>query len=347
MKRRDFLRLFGLAPLAIPLGCSREPRIQTQGFLLYGMLIQLSLPEDAPIGLEAALNAVEAIFKREYAALHPWQDSPLTRLNARLPDGDWTALDPALRGIIERGRALETASGGAFSPAIGALVKLWGFHASQPNREREPPPQTDIERLLTPPPRMSDLVIEEGRIRCTNPNVLLDFNAVAEGWAAEQAIQRLRALGVEQALLDAGGDLRVLGKAGRRPWRVAIQDPFVEQPLGWIEVEGEAAVFTSGSYRKRFTYQGASYAHVIDPRSGWPSRGLVGVTVMSPDAVLADAAATALLAAGRADAPAVIQRMGLKHVLLVEDDGKLRATAAMARKLQLLRQDRPLSILTP
>lgn len=343
--RRTFLGLLTLGALASLAGCSREPCIQTEGFLLYGMLTQLSLPDTAPIAMTAALSEIEAIFKREYAVLHPWQDSPLTRLNAALASGDWAPLDARLRGIIERGRALEAASGGAFSPAVGALVKLWGFHSSQPNQEREPPPQAEIDRLMTPPPRMSDLEIDGDRIRCRNPHVLLDFNAMAEGWAAELAAQRLAELGVRDALIDASGDLLVRGQAGHRPWRVAIQDPFSEGPLGWLDIRGDLAVFTSGSYRKRFTHNGVSYNHIIDPRSGWPSRGVVGATVIAQDALLANAAATGLLATGLADAPALIQRMGLDRVLLVDERSTLHATPSMADTLRLMRNDRPLRIL--
>ena len=343
--RRTFLGLLTLSALAPLAGCSREPRIQTEGFLLYGMLTQLSLPDTAPIAMTAALGELEAIFKREYAVLHPWQDSPLTRLNAALASGNWTPLDARLRGIIERGRELEAASGGAFSPAVGALVKLWGFHSSQPNQEREPPPQAEIDHLMTPPPRMSDLEIDGDRIRCRNTHVLLDFNAMAEGWAAELAAQRLAELGVRDALIDASGDLLVRGQAGHRPWRVAIQDPFTEGPLGWLDIRGDLAVFTSGSYRKRFTHKGVSYNHIIDPRSGWPSRGVVGATVIAQDALLANAAATGLLATGLADAPALIQRMGLDRVLLVDEHGTLHATPSMADALRLARNDRPLRIL--
>ncbi|MGD9709060.1 MAG: FAD:protein FMN transferase [Halothiobacillaceae bacterium] len=343
--RRAFLRRLTLASLAPLAGCSREPSIQTEGFLLYGMLTQLALPETAPLSLAQTLSEVEAIFKREYAVLHPWQDSPLTRLNAALASGDWTPLDARLRDIIERGRELEALSQGAFSPAVGAVVKLWGFHSGQPNQEREPPSQAAIDRLMTPPPRMSDLEIDGERIRCRNPHVLLDFNAMAEGWAAELAADRLAELGVHDALIDASGDLLVRGQAGRRPWRVAIQDPFTEGPLGWLDLRGDEAVFTSGSYRKRFTHKGVSYNHIIDPRSGWPSRGLVGATVIAQDALLANAAATGLLATGPGDAPALIQRMGLDRVLLVDERGTLHATPTMADMLRLARNDRPLRIL--
>ena len=341
------MRLSALAFLAIALlGCSRDAPVQTQGILLYGMMIEVSLPGD-DTRMETALATVEQTVKQEYATLHPWQDSPLTRLNAVLSKGEWVPLEPDLHDIIQRTSEFERASDAAFSPAIGALVKLWGFHSSEPDRPRTPPSRTEIDRLMTPPPSMNDLDIEGDRIRCRNPNLQLDFNAVAEGWAAERAARKLHDLGIDDALINAGGDLRVLGKAGQRPWRIAIQDPFEEGPMAALDVEGDKAVFSSGSYRKRFEYQGVSYAHVINPRTGWPSHGLIAVTVVTDDAVLADAAATALLAAGRESAPAVARHMGLHDVLLVDESGHLWVTPSLATHLKVLRKDRPVSMLSP
>lgn len=329
------------------LGCTRDAPVQTQGFLLYGMMIQLSLPGTDAARMEAALATVEQTVKQEYGTLHPWQESPLTRLNSALPTGEWAPLEPGLRDIIERTTQLERDSDAAFSPAIGALVKLWGFHSSDPDRPRTPPAQADIKRLMTPPPRMSDLEIDGEQIRCRNPLLQLDFNAVAEGWAAEKAAQRLHQQGIHDALIDAGGDLRILGRAGDRPWRVALQDPFEDGPMAGLEVEGDTAVFTSGRYRKRFEHEGTSYAHVIDPRDGWPSDGVIAATVVTHDAVLADAAATALVAAGLDEAPAVARRMGVDRFLLVDETRQLRVSPALAPLIEVLRKDRPLVILSP
>ncbi len=356
MQRRTALRLLSCAPFGLgglgALGCTPQARINTQGFLLYNMLIQLSLPENAPLPIESALNAVEQQFKQDYAIIHPWQDSPLTRLNAQLPQGEWVELDPALRPWIEQGIRLEAQSDGYFSPAIGALVKLWGFHGSTPNQERTPPVQSAIDALMQPPPRMSELEMEGARIRSHNPRVQLDFNAIAEGFVATKLMAQFEAQGTHNALLDTGGDLAMRGKAGSRPWRVAIQNPFAEGALATLDVSATSAVFTSGSYRKQFTYQGRRYSHVINPRTGWPSQGLVSVSVVTHDALLADAAATAMLAAGLQDAPKVAAHMGISAFLLVDEHAGLHVSPALAPRLELMNlklmnHTHPLHILRP
>ncbi|MEW5839051.1 MAG: FAD:protein FMN transferase [Pseudomonadota bacterium] len=353
MQRRTALRLLACSPLALGSGvgmsgCAPSVHIETQGFLLYGMLIQLSLPQDAPIALEAALNMVERQFKQDYAVIHPWQDSPLTRLNAALPSGDWVQLEPALRPWIEQGARLEKRSDAYFSPAIGGLVKLWGFHSSSPNQERTPPAPGAIASYLQTPPRMSDLEIDGERIRSRNPLLQLDFNAMAEGMVATRLMAEFKAQGIRHALLDSGGDLALCGQAGARAWRVAIQDPFAEGALAALDVSGEAAVFTSGSYRKQFSYQGRRYSHVINPHTGWPAQGLVSVSVIAQDAVLADAAATAMLAAGMEKAPALAAHMGIVEFLLVDEQGRLHASPALAPRLKVFDPDaHPLHQLPP
>ena len=346
MQRRTALRLIAAAPWAAGgLGCTVPQGMDTQGFLLYGMMIQLSLGTPSPMPIETALGEVERLFKQQYAIIHPWQDSPLTRLNAALPTGDWVVLDPELRPWIERGLSLEKASDGYFSPAIGALVKLWGFHSSQPNVERTPPAQSDIDRLMNPPPRMSDLEWDGERIRSHNPHVQLDFNAMAEGFVAAKVMAHFTATGISQALLDTGGDIVTLGQAARRPWRIAIQNPFAEGALASVDVDGAQAIFTSGSYRKQFSYRGVRYSHVINPHTGWPSQGLVSASVLTPESTLADAAATALLAAGLQDATRLAARMGLRDLLLVDAEGTLHASPALAPRLKLVDTQRKLRLI--
>lgn len=337
MQRRTALRLLASTPLAAGLvACTPQPTIHTQGFLLYGMLIQLSLLAGSRPSLDAALNEVEHIFKQEYAVIHPWQDSPLLRLNSALPKGEWLALDPSLRPWIEQGTRLEQQTLGFFSPAIGALVRLWGFHGSPVGAERSPPSADALQALMSPPPRMGDLEIDGERIRSHNPHVQLDFNAIAEGMVGQRVMQRLSEQGITDALLDTGGDVLLRGQAGKRAWRLAIQNPFAEGALASLELSGTQALFTSGSYRKQFSYQGRRYSHVINPHTGWPAHGLVSSSVLTADAALADAAATALLAAGKEHAPALAEAMRLHDVLLIDEQGQWQVSASLEKRLQPL-----------
>ena len=183
---------------------------------------------------------------------------------------------------------------------------------------------------------MTDLVIEGDQLHSRNPLVKLDFGAYGKGYGIAQAMQRLKQLGVHDAILNAGGDLSAMGRHLDRPWRVAIRHPRREGALASLELHGEESVFTSGDYERAFTYQGKHYHHIIDPRTGRPAQGTESVTVIDADPTRADAAATALFVAGPAEWYATARTMHLRYVLLVDARGTLHMNPAMAERIQLL-----------
>ncbi len=327
-------RLLGALSLPWLLGaCEERTPTRKEGFLLFGMPIQITLADASPEQAEAAVRAAQAQFEPFYRQIHPWQDSELTRLNQALPGGTPVPTSAQMRELIRLGQQLSRRSDGLFDPAVGRLVELWGFHNNHPDAPREPPPETAIDALLHPPPRMDDLSIEGETVLCRNPNVQLDFNAIAEGIAVERSLRALRELGLKDVIIDGGGDLGIAGRVGQRPWRIAIQDPFGPGALAGLDVEGPLAVFTSGSYRRRFTHAGQSYNHLIDPRTGHPSREPVSATVLHENAISADAAATALMVAGIEEAPSIARRMGASGFLLADSQGALYLSHSLRGRL--------------
>ncbi|RLA35603.1 MAG: FAD:protein FMN transferase, partial [Gammaproteobacteria bacterium] len=161
--------------------------------------------------------------------------------------------------------------------------------------------------------------------------------ASAKGYGADSAIGRLRDLGITDALVNARGYLPVIGRRGDRPWRVGVRAPDGGL-LAAIEVTNGESVFTSGTYERQFEHAGVRYHHIIDPRTGYPARGLSSVTLIGRDGAEADAAATALLVAG-ANWPRTARTLGVEAVLAIDEQGGLQATPAMARRLQF--QDEP------
>jgi FAD:protein FMN transferase len=145
----------------------------------------------------------------------------------------------------------------------------------------------------------------------------------------DRGIALLRAHGIEHAIVNAGGDLRAIGRRGERPWRIGIRAPRDSRVLAAIEVRDDEAVFTSGDYERYFEYQGRRYHHILDPRSGYPTEGITSVTILHANAGLADAAATALLVAGPADWPAMAAALGVRSVMVVLADGAIELTELM------------------
>jgi len=180
---------------------------------------------------------------------------------------------------------------------------------------------------------MEDLIIDQQTLRGNNPALQMDLGGFAKGYAVDRAIERLQALGIRNAIVNAGGDLRAIGRHGKRPWHIGIRHPRKPGIIAAVDVQGDESVFTSGNYERFFDYQGVRYHHIIDPRSGYPARGTLSVTVIHPDAGTADAAATALFVAGPKGWRQVARRMGLQQVMLIDSEMRVHITPAMRKRV--------------
>ncbi|WJW75788.1 FAD:protein FMN transferase [Thiohalobacter sp. IOR34] len=330
--------LLGLALLLG--GCSAPPDGQQRQFLAMGTLVEVTLFDIDPPRARRLLDEVEAEFQRLHHDWHAWEESPLVGLNRALAGGETVEVPAVLQPLLAPAIRLSAQSDGLFNPAIGRLIALWGFQADEPARRLPDPARIAAE--VAARPRMSDLILEGNRIRSRNPAVQLDFGGFAKGYAVDLVVEQLRRRGVRNAIVNAGGDLRAIGRHGERPWRIGIRDP--QRPggvLARIELGGDESVFTSGDYERYFEIDGRRYHHIIDPRSGWPAEGARSVTVIHPQAATADAAATALLIADAADWPRIARQMGIRYVLRVEPDGSVEMNPAMATRVQFMRQPPP------
>jgi thiamine biosynthesis lipoprotein len=329
-----FGRRAAVALLALALcGCAREPRT-TREFIVFGTRVELTLRGEGD--LEAAADAVQRLCSQREADWHPWRDSALTRLNAALAAGAPHETQPSVVALIDAARPLVAGSGGLFDPAAGALFAAWGFHTSDwPARGA-----IDAATIAAWPakrPRFDALRVDGLRVAAPGVTLQLDFNAIAEGVAAREALDLLRARGVRHALLDLGGDVAALGDAGGRAWRVALRDPR-GGALGWVELGDGEGLFASGGYAKYREDGAVRRPHVVDPRSGRPVEGSAASAVLSTDLPRADAAATALMVAGREGAAALASGMRLGCVLLLTDDDELLLSEGMLGRITLLRE---------
>jgi thiamine biosynthesis lipoprotein len=193
---------------------------------------------------------------------------------------------------------------------------------------------------------MSDIQVDGIMLRCTNPRAKLDFGAIGKGYGIDLAIGHLRELGIHNVIINAGGDLRAIGDRDGQPWRIAIRRP-TGGVFAILKVSGDESVFTSGDYERNFVYEGKTYHHIIDPRTGWPAEGTRSVTVVHTDATTADAAATAIFVAGPKEWHAVAERMGIRYVLLMDTEGVVHMNPAMAERVELLDRDTEVQISPP
>jgi FAD:protein FMN transferase len=314
-------------------GPAAEPETRLR-FTAMGTLVDVTVWGLPAEQAEAAGAEVEALFHALHREWDPWGEGALGRLNRSLAEGEPAVPEAGLAVLLERAAALSATSGGLFEPAVGGLVRLWGFSRDEHMAEAPPDAGAVADALAALRP-LPELLGADGALRAAE-GVAIDLGGFAKGVAVDRAIELLKSLGVEHAIVNAGGDLRAIGRRGERPWRIGIRAPRDPGVLAALEVTGDAAVFTTGDYERYFVHQGQRYHHVLDPRSGYPARGAAAVTVIHPDAGLADAAATALLVAGPADWPAAAAALGVELVMVVDEAGGIELTPGMQPRLRFL-----------
>ncbi len=311
-------------------GCTQQ--VYQKQFYVFGTLVGVSI---WGVSTEEADTAVDVIIKDlqlMHHQWHAWDPSPLTDLNQAMATGKSGILTDT--ALLIQAQQLYTLSDGLFNPAIGQLISLWGFHKDDLSHTQALPSQKQISALVALNPRMDDIQIENNQVLSHNRAVQLDFGAFAKGYAIDRAIKTLRQLGIQNAIINAGGNLKAMGKKGDTSWVIGIRHPSGSGILGGVVLNGEESVITSGNYERFREYQGVRYSHIIDPRTGNPAKGLSSVTVIAQSGALADAASTALTIAGLKDWHRIARQMGIKYVMLVDDAGIVYVNPAMAKRVQ-------------
>lgn len=233
-----------------------------------------------------------------------WVDSSLIRrINAGLTD----SLDPILYDLLWHSTEVFHYTQGAFNCFIGRIVQEWGFSF----RQQQEPDSARLQRLLQAA-HAPVYIDNHHQVVRTDSLTELDFNAIAQGYAADLVANYLCAQDIDNYLVDIGGEVVARGDKGHgKPWRVGIERPAAnadDAPIVQTAIAlRDASVVTSGSYRKYYERDGIRYSHTIDPATGRPvQHSLLSVSVVESEGWLADAMATAYMVMGLDSARAFI-----------------------------------------
>ncbi len=220
--------------------------------------------------------------------------SELSQVNARAAQAP-APVSPALFEVLAKAREIAMETGGAFDVTIRPLVDLWGFIW----KEYRLPTTAELQSVL---PRVNHRLVElnaaQRTVQFRKTGVSMDLGGIAKGYAVDRAIDKLRAAGVVNAMVKAGGDLRVIGAPpGGKAWPVQLEDPRKRGQRITIPLR-DAALSTSGNYENYFEAAGRRYSHILNPHTGLPVQGVAACTVVAPTCVESDAWATACFVMG-------------------------------------------------
>jgi thiamine biosynthesis lipoprotein len=242
-------------------------------------------------------NRVEKILHAFDMSLSGYIDSSIV---SRVNRNDTVTCDSFFIGNFIISRKIWQLTGGAFDITVAPLVRAWGFG---PDSHKN---ISDIKRdSLLKLVGMEKVELRDRKVIKSDPRVSLDFNAIAQGYSVDVICRFFDELGIENYLVEIGGEVRGRGEKAGKPWRIGIDRPVDDNMIPGSDLEAiirlkDKALATSGNYRKFYIENGIKYSHEIDPKTGNPARNsLLSATILANDCATADGIATACMVIGK------------------------------------------------
>jgi thiamine biosynthesis lipoprotein len=224
--------------------------------------------------------------------------------------------------LVRRSKKISDLTGGAFDITYGSIDKsLWNF-----DRNMKALPDAATAKAMTRLVNYRNIILDEkdSTIFLKEKGMRIGFGGIGKGYAAEMAKNLLRKEGVDSGIVNASGDLTAWGRqANGQPWTIGIANPNqAGHAFSYLNIS-DLAIATSGNYEKYVIIDGKRYSHTINPKTGLPVTGIKSVTIISPNAEIADAMATPVMIMGiRAGLNLVNQ---VKHLacIIIDDNNKI------------------------
>jgi len=294
---------------------------------------------------DRAARALDAAFSRmdqvvSIASTHD-PSAEAARLNA---DGELTSPSPELVELITSSQHFYQVSGGAFDIAIEPLLALWRYDPTAEEQFWEIPSEDQQAAIaeamsFAGADRIAVIAGPEARITLA-PEMKITLGGIAKGYVADEGLRALKEAGIKHALIDAGGDVVVMGgKPGGSKWEVALRDPEDETKILARFALDDGAIATSGNYLRYFDPE-AQVGHVVDPRTGYSAATASSATVIAPTCMVADAMATAVFVLGPIDGIELVNRQdGVEAMVLGYEDPALVSRSQQLDAYEVSKKD--------
>ncbi|OHV07133.1 hypothetical protein BH688_16830 [Kushneria phosphatilytica] len=328
------MRLFAAGLLAALLsGCERPPDMQLAQGHAQGTTWHIKWWSRQPTDAKTIDRDFQQVFDDIDKAISTYRDdSWLARFNASRST-DWQPAPEQVIQLLGIARQVNQASRGCFDPTIAPLFRLWGFQDEQ----FHVPSDHDIRQTLSEVGLDHVHVdTDNGRIRKDLPKLSIDLSSMGEGHTINRLSRVLEAHGINNYLVEMGGDLKARGhKPDGSHWRVGLQAPVPGQRqvqrIVTLDSEHGVTLDTSGTYQRFFDDDGHTYGHIIDARTGRPtSHDLVSASVFGHNAALSDAWATAMLCLGEKEGMQVANQQQLPVYFMERQPGQLATRVSPA-----------------
>lgn len=264
--------------------------------------------------VEAAMGAaVTEVARLEKKYSRYTDDSLTTRINRAAGTGEPVPIDPETAALLNYADTVWHESNGLFDLTSGVLRRAWDF------KSKRPPKQSGIDKLL-PLVGWEHVQWDEQSVYLPVSGMELDFGGCVKEYAADSAAAQLRKHGIDAALVDLAGDMAAIGvPAGEKGWQVGIRHPAERERAIASVVLPAGGLASSGDYERCMMIEGVRYGHILQPQTGWPVRGLVAVSVLAGQCLVAGSSATIAMLQPIDEALAWLESLGLPWLAVDED----------------------------
>ncbi len=287
-------------------GCQAKP-LYRQTQVMMGTFVEVVSPrKEAAAIVFAEMKRIERLLSKYDPASEVSQLNRLGKLR----------VSPETFYIIAKAKEFWSASNGAFDITVGPLMDTWGF---TDKKYRKP---TDAEIAAALQRVGSDKIIlkkNDNVVEFSARDMRIDLGGIAKGYGVDCAVKKLKEAGITSCLINAGGQVYALGTKYGSPWRVGMRNP---RPAGLpdnpqaLELTDQS-VSTSGDYEQYFTEGQKRYAHIIDPKTGYPvDSGVISATVIAGDGLTADALSTSVFVLGKTQGEALVKKFPGAQLIL-------------------------------
>ncbi len=310
--------LLVIVPLSAQQSFQRSLKLMGSGFQI---TVVVKDSTEANSVMDLAINEISRIEKL-ISSWDPNSETSEINRNAGLKP---VKVDEELYGLIDRAIGLSGLTDGAFDISYASMDKIWKFDGSMkktPSNEeiKSSVSKVGFQKIILDSKNKSVFLKEKG--------MKIGFGAIGKGYAADQAKALLLKNGVQAGIINASGDMNTWGRQPNgKEWTVAITNPLNKTKAAAILPITNGAVVTSGNYEKFVQFDGIRYAHIIDPRTGYPATGILSVTVFAPKAELADALATSVFVMGIETGLNRINQLPKVECVIIDEKGKVFTSA--------------------
>ena len=294
---------------------------------IMGTAIRVELWHEEPTTGDAALDAVMEEMHRIDRVMSPFKpESELSRLNreaARSP----VPVSEEMFDLVARSIEFSELSEGAFDITFASVGCMFDYRKGiRPTAEEIAAalPSFDYRHILLDRRRRT--------IQFARDRVRIDLGGIAKGYAVDNCVALLKARGVKEALVVAGGDSRVLGDRRGRPWMIGIRDPRRKDSMVAMIPLVEAAISTSGDYERYFEADGVRYHHILDPRTGTSATGVRSVTIIGPDTTTTEGISKSVFIMGPEQGIRFVESLPGIDAVIIDGDGDMHYTAGLRRE---------------